>query len=231
MLPEDQAAIAGLIARIESWPATLEQQRVASAAGLQPLASAKRAATSGGGSSRRRPVSRRSEDLRLSSSLRALPGTRKSHMMASSLPQRPPVYTRRPTVGAHLGPGSHDVAATPPWLGGDMAVREPSRPSHVFVPGKPRPLLPKASVDPMRGQSGLVGIPDLLTLRREKARDYATVSFMSCVERFGPQDEMLRRLRQQQQRLRIPQQDLPYDTGLAPQTPAWDFGEEPPGEP
>jgi len=227
MLPEDHAAIAGLIARIESWPAALEQQQRAAASSLHPPPA------TADPSSKRPAVHRgQQEELKLCSSLRALP-SRKSHMMVSALPQRPPVYTRRPTVGAHLGPGSHEVMAAPSWLGGDMAVREPSRPSHVFRDGKPRPLLPRPNHDPMRAMSGMMGIPDLHTLRREKAKDIASISFFSCVERFSrspsgsllapPQDEMLRRLRLGQQRTGGA---LPQTPVWDPQTPAWDAVQE-----
>ena len=60
-------------------------------------------------------------------------------------------------------------------------------------------------------------------MRREKVPDLASCSFVSCVERFGDSD-MLRRLRLAQVRLPPPQ--FPFDTGLPPQTPAWDWEDD-----
>ena len=146
-------------------------------------------------------------------------------MMASALPQRPPVYCNNPTVGPDLGPGSHDLC-----LGNVKASRESRRvkaaetPSPEFRAGKLRPLLPVRKADPcdgLGGMSGVHGIPDLLTLRREKPPGQPLCSFVSCVERFD--DAEILRLGLEHARPRTTALRLPLDTGLAPQTPVWEW--------
>jgi hypothetical protein len=73
--------------------------------------------------------------------------------------------------------------------------------------------------------SGEHGRPDLLTLRREKAR--APTSFVSCVDRFD-NGEMLRRLCLEARRPRTPAHlvsSWPLDTGLPHLVPAWEWDE------
>ena len=107
MLPEDRIAINNLIKRIESWPSAVEQLGGPSSVARPPTTSSSKLPRSTASSTSR--SKRGTEQPRLSSSLRA-PASRKSSMMASSLPQRPSVYGHNPAVGPDLGPGSHDIS-------------------------------------------------------------------------------------------------------------------------
>ena len=216
MLAEDRAAIDSLIRRIESWPSAAAQLGGPSD-GVSPTK------TLAGGRARAPRVRVSTDQPRLSSSLHA-PASCKSCMMASGQPQRPPVHCHKPTVGPNLGPGSHDISA------GNLKAREPGRPSPEFRTGKLRPLLPVRRTDPcegLGGVSGAHGVPDLLTLRREKAPSLSSCSFVSCVERFG-EGELLRRLRLEDARP-TPVSRLPLDTELV--TPTWDWDDGVPPEP
>ena len=82
--------------------------------------------------------------------------------MASSLPQRPSVYGRNPTVGPDLGPGSHELSHD---LSQKVAAASARGPSPEFRAGKLRPLFPARKSDPCQGLGGVSGehgIPDLL---------------------------------------------------------------------
>ena len=157
MLEEDRIAINDLIKRIESWPSAVEQPGEPSSSVARPPTTKLSRSTSSAP-----PRKRRTAPPRLSSSLRA-PACRKSSMMASSLPQRPSVYGRNPTVGPDLGPGCHELSH------GNVMARAAAAsargPSPEFRAGKLRPLFPARKSDPCQGLGGVSGehgIPDLL---------------------------------------------------------------------
>lgn len=104
-------------------------------------------------------------------------------------------------------------------------VREPERPSPVFKSGKLMPLGPKRAADPLAGVNGAVGVPDLLTCKREKVPDLVSTVFHSTTERFGERG-MLERMRLSRQQLPPPASAFPFDTGLAVRTPAWNFDDD-----
>ena len=208
----DHARLAQLVARIEAWPSAVSVTSSASfRGGYDGSAAANRAIAQ----------RRRAERVQLTSSLR-VPATsaRKSFVMGSTVPQRQPVYSRRPTVGPELGPGSHEADRR-----GDIAlVREPQRLSPVFLSSKLMPLGPNRA-DPLAGVNGKTGVPDLLTTKREKVPDLVSTTFHSTTERFGV-DGMLLRMRLAQQRLPPPASAFPFNTGLAVRTPAWNFEDD-----
>ena len=150
MLAEDRVAINNLIKRIESWPSAVEQ--LGGSVARPPTTSSSKLLRSTTSSTSR--SKRGAEQPRLSSSLRA-PVSRKSSMMASSLPQRPSVYRRNPTVGPDLGPGSHELSH------GNVMARASAAsargPSPEFRAGKLRPLFPARKSDPCQGLGGVSG--------------------------------------------------------------------------
>ena len=74
-----------------------------------------------------------------------------------------------------------------------------------------------------------MGVPDLLTCKREKVPDLVSTTFHSTTERFGDRG-MLERLRLSRQRLPPPASAFPFDTGLAVRTPAWNFDDDDDGD-
>ena len=224
----DHARLAQLVARIEAWPSALEQHgrhalsaATASSSSLRSGDASSGYAGSAAAANRAIAQRRRVERVHLTSSLRAPATAATARSSFGTVPQRQPVYGLRPTVGPELGPGSHDAD-----LRGDVAkVREPQRPSPVFKSGKLMPLGPKRAADPLAGVNGAVGVPDLLTCKREKVPDLVSTTFHSTTERFGDTG-MLERIRLSRQRLPPPASAFPFDTGLAVRTPTWNFDDD-----